>query len=177
MFAFGLKGRGRNIVLVAASLAAAILAYNFLVRPVMQRDSFLNRQIAAKNLQLMKNRQVISEFNNVNRQYQKYAGIMKQARPEGQEMSAMLSQIETAGQGIQIRLQDMKPRDIKTADFYKVFSVDLTVEGRLNDIILFIYKLQNPPNLIRTDKLSIEKESSLQPGLKAYLQVSKILIP
>lgn len=177
MFLSHLSKREKNLALLVVVAGAAFLIYNFLLDPMLKKISVLNSQIATQETKWKRNQRVLGQEIKVSGQYQKYAELMQLKVSEEQEMANLLSEIESVAQGVKIRILDMKPKKIRNVDFYKNFSVDLTIDGPIKEITQFIYDLQNLPHLIKVEKLRMEKESTLQPTLKAYLLVSKVLIP
>lgn len=169
--------REKFIALMTAGLVLIFLIYNFLLEPMLRKVEALNTEIAAQELRWRKNLRILSQEARVSSQYQKYAELIQFKGPDEQEMANILSEIEAVAKGINIRILNMKPQKIKVMEFYRNFSVDLIIEGQLKDITRFINDLQNAPHLIKVDKLHLEKESVVQPVLKALLLVSKILIP
>lgn len=172
-----LSKREKSIALAVLVLALIFLFYNFILDPAFRKISSLNIKITAQEAKLKKNIKVLSQETRVVEQYKQYADLLRLKTSEEQAMAKLLSEIEAVAQGINIRILDMKPQKIKTMDFYKNFSVVLIIDGQLKDVTRFLYSLQNLPQLIRVDKLQLEKESAYQPELKASLQVSKVLIP
>jgi Tfp pilus assembly protein PilO len=169
--------RERIILLMTAELVLILAFYVLALKPMLKKVDALNVEIAAQELLRQKSLRIIGQESRVSNQYQKYADLVKLKASEEQEMAKMLAEIEGAAKEIQIRILDMKPQKIKTIDFYRNFGVDLIIEGPLKDITHFLYDLQNLPHLIKVDRLHLEKESVVQPVLKASLTVSKSLIP
>jgi len=172
-----LSKREKIIVLIVSGLVCLFLIYNFLFAPMFNKIAALNQNIAKTELRLRKDLGILNQEKNISKDYQSFSEVIRLKAPEEQEMAKILSEIEGVAQGINIRILDMKPKKIRPIDFYKDFSVDLVIDGQINDIIHFIYNLQSLPHLIKVEKLRIEKESVLQPTLKANLTVSKVLIP
>ena len=169
--------REKIIALISAGLILILLIYFFLLEPMLGKLDAINTEIETQELRWRKNLKILSQEAEISNQYQKYADFVRPKASDEQEMANILSEIEAVAKEVNIRILDMKPQKIKTLEFYKSFGVDLIIEGQLKDITHFLYNLQNAPHLLKTDKLHLEKESVVQPVLKASLLVSKILIP
>ncbi len=172
-----LSKRERNISMVIALLLFSYAAYSFLFAPLAERLSVLNKEIAAKELKLKKNKKILGREQVVTADYQKYEKYLRQGSSDEQEMASVLSEIEAVAHSVNIRINDMKPRKVKKIDFYNSFAVEVESEGKLLEIVKFIYQLQSPPHLLKAEKVRLERQASSAASLKGYLLVTKILIP
>ncbi len=172
-----LSKRERNILIVIAALLSSYAAYAFFFEPLTDRLSVLNKEIGAKQLKLKKNKKILSREKSVTSDYQKYEKYLKQGSSDEQEMASVLSEIEAVAHSVNIRINDMKPHKVKRIDFYNNFAVEIESEGKLLEIVKFIYQLQSPPHLLKAEKVRLERQATVNASLKGYLLVTKILIP
>ncbi len=177
MLAFNLSKREKNVLLIGATIVLVIILFNFVIDPLILRFQGLSQRLTANEIRLRKNLKILSNKKNIQAEYDKYVDFMKQKTSDEQEMSSLLSNVEKVAQELNIRITDMKPRRVKTKDFYKDLSLELEAEGLLGEITEFIYAIQNSPYLLSVEKLRLEKRSSRKPQLKTSLLISKILIP
>ena len=169
--------RERNILVIILGVLLVFAIYSLIFQPLMERISFLNKEIESKELKLKKNQRILNREKSATADYKKYERYLKQGISEEQEMASLLSEIEAIANQLNIQVSDMKPRKVKRIDFYNSFAVEIESEGRLQDILKFIYTLQSPPHLLRAEKVRLEKQASTSSLLKGYLLVTKILIP
>ncbi len=93
-------------------------------------------------------------------------------------MSSILSEIEeTAGQ-LKLKISDLKPTRVKREEYNNRFSVTLTIDSKLVDIMHFLHLLQQTPHLFQIQEVYFEK-SAMQDGssLRTQLVLEKIYIP
>ena len=112
----------------------------------------------------------------IEEEYQKYAQLLKQKRSNEQERASILSEIESVAARIDLRIADRKPKKVREIDFYNNFSVSLTIEGELGNIIHFLYLLQSDPHQFNVDEVRFEKKSRRRSDIKCYLVLSRNLI-
>ncbi len=169
--------RERNIVIIIAGILFLLAVYSFVFAPLIEKLAFVNREIEGKELKLIKNKKILSREQPVADSYKKYEQYLKQNVSDEQTMASILSDIEAVAHEVNIQVNDMKPRKVKRVDFYNSFAVEIECEGKLQEIIKFLYKLQNPPHLLRAEKVRLEKQVVSGATLKCYLLSTKILIP
>jgi Tfp pilus assembly protein PilO len=158
-------------------LIVIYLVFNFAIWPIKEKIDSLNNEIAAQELKLKKSSKKLNLKDSQDQEYNKYVDYIKQKYSDEQEMSALLSQIESVSAKMQIRVSDMKPLRVRAIDFYKKFSVELEAEGLLDEIARFIHAVQNQPYLLDVDRLRLEKRSMRTNNLKAFILISRIRIP
>ncbi|MFC1510602.1 hypothetical protein ACFL49_02975 [Candidatus Omnitrophota bacterium] len=100
----------------------------------------------------------------------------RQKGTDEEVMSSILSEIEQKKEGLDLRIADMKPQKMHKVDLLKVFSVRLTIEGAVTDVLQFIYLLQEPPHMFRVDEFRLGDASAKQPTLKCQLVFSRKLV-
>ncbi|MBM3251572.1 MAG: hypothetical protein FJZ11_02155 [Candidatus Omnitrophica bacterium] len=169
--------REKNILLICILLIASYLVFNFIIGPISEKNNSLNNEIASQELKLKKSYNKVNLKDSQELEYQNYADFIKQKDSDEQEMSALLSQIESVSAKIQIHVSDMKPLRVRAVDFYKKFSVELEAEGLLDEIARFIHTAQNQPYLLDVERLRIERRSMRTNKLKAFMLISRIRIP
>jgi Tfp pilus assembly protein PilO len=151
--------------------------YSFVFAPLAEKISFLDKEIDSRELRLKKSQKILSREQVVEGDFKKHEQYLKQNSSDEQEMASLLSEIENVAHQVNVRINDMKPRKVKRVDFYNNFAVEIQSEGSLAEITKFIYTLQNPPHLLKAEKLRLEKQAIATSTLKGFLLVSKILIP
>ncbi|MFH1655814.1 MAG: type 4a pilus biogenesis protein PilO [Candidatus Omnitrophota bacterium] len=169
--------REKIILTICALLILAYFLFNFVFEPIKRKIDDLNNEILTKELKLKKNYKVLNLKDVQEVEYKKYSDIMLQKDSDEQEMSSLLSEIESVSAGIDMRVSDMKPLRVKVMDFYKKFSVELEAEGLLDDITRFIHTIQNKPYLLEIERLRLERRSMRTDKLKAFMLINRIRIP
>jgi len=181
MISFNLSKNTGPLMYVAGVLAALYLIYNFVVGPIILKFERLDKAIQMQEAKLKKNLEITGKKDAIDSEYTKHSDQLRQEKTDEEEVTSLLSNIESIAQGIPISITDMKPRAIKEMDFHKRLAVDIEVEAKMDEITEFIYNLQNEPYLLKIERLRIKSKSSRRrktpSKLKGYLLVTKILIP
>lgn len=153
------------------------IIYMAIYIPFQKKSVSFKEEILDMQRELKKNSNIISQSKRLGKRYSVILAEFKQKGTAEQVMAAMLSDIEKVNEKIDIRISDKKPRKVKTADLYNQFSVSLILEGKLEDVIHFVYDLQSKPYLLRVDELRIDRKSRRTSALRCRLVLSRILIP
>jgi len=171
------SAREKIILSVCVAIILLYLGINFVFEPLKARLNDLNSQIALRELKLKKSNKVLDNQTGVEANYKKYADLIKQKANDEQEMSALLSEIESITKEIKISISDMKPSRVRVVDFYKKFSVELEAEGLLEDLTKFIHTLQSQPHFLKIERLRLERRSMRTNTLKGSILISRIRVP
>ena len=172
-----LSRREKSIFIACLLLVFIYTSYHFIFKPLQENTATVKNQIELKEKRLRNNLRIVRKERIVDEEYDQYSSYLKQKASEEQEMAAILSQIESAANEVNIRIADMKPKKVKKVDFYNNFSVTLTIEGELQTIIRFLYTLENIPHLFKIDEIYLERSSIRTTEIKCRLILSKPLIP
>ena len=161
----------------ATFLAMSVgMLYAGIYLPIHNQSVSLRERIDLAETQLQKTERTIYRGKFTQEEYQTLLEYFKQSSSDEQEMSSMLSQIESAARGIDMRIVDMKPRRPKLNDLYNQFLINLEIDGELVSVTEFIHKLQSSPYLFHIDEMRLNKPSPQMPELKCQVTLSKILI-
>ena len=152
------------------------MLYAGIYLPIHNQSVSLQERIELAERQLQKTERTIYRGKFTEEEYQSLLEYFKQTASDEQEMSSMLSQIESAARGINMRIVDMKPRRPKLNDLYNQFLVNLEIDGELVPVTEFIHKLQSAPYLFHIDEMRLNKPSPQLAELKCQVTLSKILI-
>ena len=176
MSKFHFSSRERLLFIFTCSTMVAGIVYAGIYFPLHQQSVAVQEQIDTAERQLQKTVHTIHKGKFSEQEYQVIAEHFKQTSSDEQEMSSLLSQIEAAARGIDLRIVDTKPKRPKVNELYNQFFVNLEIDGELVAITEFIQKLQNPPYFFHVDELHLNKFSPQIVGLKCQVTFSKILI-
>ena len=172
-----LSFREKIILVFCICLLLLYVSTVFIFKPLHEKLLSLRKKISNAERKLENNLAIIPQGKIIDKQYDKYAALLKQQASDEQEMASILSEIESVASQVEMRVSDVKPKRVKNVDFFNHFSVSLSIEGELNSIIRFIYILQNEPYLFRVDEVRFEKRSLRTSKIKCQFVLSRALIP
>lgn len=178
MFFLSFFKKEKALLTIIVSLGILSLIYSVMINPILMKLKSLNKTILVNETKLDSNLKILKQKDIIQDEYERYSELLRQENSDEQEMTLLLSNIESAVRGVALRITAMKPKAIKKVDLYKRLSVDVEVEAELSEMTKFIYNLENEPYLLRIGRLRLGRKSRRRSSLlKGYLSVSKDLIP
>jgi Tfp pilus assembly protein PilO len=157
-------------------LIVASLAYNFILEPLGKRWTALNNEIRIMQLKLKKSTQTLKRRIEIMERYENISSYVGKTRgSDEEEITILLSELERLASTSSARITDIKPRPPKLHEYYKKYSIEVESEGDIATLTKFIYEIQNSPQLLSIEKVSINMKSGAGSYLKTYMLVTKIL--
>ncbi len=172
-----LTKREQAIAVVCFIFIIVYMVYIGVYRPLNSKVAQINAQIISQETKLKKNLKIIKEAQGLEDEYKAYLGNFAQSKPNEQVMSSILSEIEGSANKLGLRISDLKPKRVQKNDYYNQFSVSLTIDSHFEDIIYFLYTLQNEPYNFNVDEIRFDQGARSKGNMKSNVVLSKILIP
>ncbi len=173
-----LTKREQVIFIVCLLLVLVYVGYRAVAKPLEEKLFFLDDEIEAQQKKLKKNLGVINKAKGLSQQYSKYLEGMKQSGTNEQVMTSLLAEIQEIAAQLGLKISDLKPKRVKKEEYYNYFSVSLTLDGDLKEILQFVYILQKEPHLFHVNEFNFEKGAQRNSQeIKTRLILSRILIP
>lgn len=169
--------REKRITILAATVVFVYVFYLVVYIPIKKKGGALDHKIEQAKIQLNKELKVINRSKIFDKNYRDVLEEFRQKGSDEQIMSGILSEVENVAGIARVRISEKKPKKTKKIDFYNNFSVSLSLEGTLTDILHFLYILQNSPHLFNVDELNLTLSSSQGALLRCRLDLSRNLIP
>ena len=164
-------------MILCAIVIAGVLFDKLFLSPMDVKIRRVNREIAVKEKKLRVDLRNIRHKDFFERQYEKYKSfIEKGSSSEEENTSDMLAEIEELARLAGVNLVDIKPQTPKQIDFYKEYAAEVTVEGPMGQIMVFLYKLNNAKPPLRAVKVSLRLAQKGSSSVKATLLVTNISV-
>ena len=170
-----LSKRERQTAYISIVLVVCVFFDRAVFRPVMQKIENSNGDISIQEKKLEKSMQILSEEDSLTGEYKKFTQNIKQTQSDEEAMAVLLSNIEKIANSVSVPLIDMKPSVVEKSEFYKKYSVKIEVDSKINNLVDFIYQLENSPQLLRISELRATPQKK-ESFLKVYMTVTEILI-
>ena len=177
MFLDRLSIREKWLLYAGIAVILGIAIYIIAVEPIWTEWQDLNRNIFAKERKLLKNVKILAQKDRITSLYNKYASSIKMKGSVEEETAVILREIENIARSTNINITDIKPHRVKNMDFYKEYYIELEAEGNVANLAKFIYELQSSDQILKVRHLRINPKAGGGDTLKAYMIVTKILIP
>lgn len=171
------SGRERNIFWVFLVVCGIFGVYAGIYRPAATRAVQIETDMAQAKRKLAEQNKIIQKARNLGAKFKEDMESLRQTTANEQVMSSILSEIETAANGLTVRVTEMKPQGTQKEDFYNKFAVSLTVDGNLKEILQFVHTLQGASHNLTVSQFSLERAFQGSSEMLAKLVVNKILIP
>ncbi len=169
--------REQNIFIICILVIFSFITYNGFIKPLKGKINLIKGDIESAKIDIHKYNRVLGRSKSVEAKYSRFLGDFKQNVSNEQVMSALLSEIGVVAGKLNLRISDKKPKKVKEHDYYNHFSVSLTIDSKLVEVVHFLYILQNQPHLFDVEEIRFDKSSRRKDKtLKTRLVLSKILI-
>jgi len=172
-----LSNREKNIFIVCALLIATYSGYIFVYQPLKEAGVTFEDQLEAAQRQLEKSSRIVNKGKMYQSRYNSYMAKFKQTASNDEVMSATLSKIEQEAGKFDIRISELKPQKVKKESFYNNFSVSVTLEGTMTEIVKLLYALQNEPYSFKVDEARFDQHYQKVDSVQCQFILSKIYFP
>ncbi len=172
-----LSKRERTILYFALFFVLLFLLNNFLIYPVYSKISSLNNAIREKEQEIRTSLRVLSQKEKILSEGRRYASFMRRPQTDEEGMIALLKLVERLANKSSLYVIDMKPGGVKEdKDKTKKYLVNLTAEGQMEQIMEFMYNVENAEELLIIEKFQISPKSRESSIAECAIVVSKLVI-
>lgn len=176
VFAANLSKREKFVLVITVTVIIFSLTYNFILKPYLRVVGVLEKDIAQHKVKLLKASHYLQKKTAIEKDFQDVLGNLK--RQEGvsgeQQVARILVELENLGNLSGIRITDIKPKPMRSYDFYSEFIIEIKFEAELREAAKFIYEIQQSQEILKIEKLQLNIKSSDSPLLEGHLQVHKL---
>lgn len=176
MFYHHLSNRERNFLFLTIAILIIFFFYNFIIGPIISKWKDLNIQLISKKIKLEKDLKIIRNKTNIQKEFNIYSKYMKPLGSEDKEMAILMSDIENIARSSNISITNVKPQAVVSGNFYKEFSVNLDIEGKIEEITRFLYELSRPPYLLKAKRFEFNVKSGKDSRIKGFVLITKVAI-
>ena len=177
MMLSGLSKRERYILYLCIAIVLGCLLYGFVLEPLALKWIKLNQKILSQKIRLEKNYRIIANKDIIKKEYQRYANYVKTVDSDEEVIAALLQEIENLARNCNVRINDIKPKEVKDLRFYKRFTIEIESEGQIEQLSKFIYQLQKSSQLLRVQRLHLGARGTQKSLLKSHMLITKISLP
>ena len=174
--AANLSKREKFVLAITVTAIILSLTYNFILKPYLRVAGILEKDIAQHKAKLLGASHYLQKKTAIEKDFQDALGNLK--RQEGvsgeQQIARILVELENLGNLSGIRITDIKPKPMRTYDFYSEFIIEIKFEAELREAAKFIYEIQQSKEILKIEKLQLNIKSSDSPLLEGHLRVHKV---
>ena len=164
-------------IAVAAIVVLVVFVDRFIVNPMAVRMHRLNTEIKAGENALRLDTGLAGQKGAVSAEYGKYSAYVRKSGSDEEEQTKMFSEIEELERKSGVSPLNMKAIAPRAVDFYRKYEVELEVEGEMEQIVNFLYLLNNSPQLLRAEKVTLNPRDRDSAAVRAKMNVTKVVMP
>jgi len=171
-----LTKRERFIAYLITAAVCFAIAYNIVIKPLIEKNRRLNKKIGASEIKLKKYRRLLRAKDYLREDYGKYLLSDNSATDIEDTFLGALSELEKLAKTCNIQILDIRPdqkRKVKGA--FSESKIELKTEGRLEDYLKFIYNMENTPSLLKINKLQLKSKTNTD-LLEGRFTIGQIII-
>ncbi len=160
-----LSKRDKTILYVVSFFIIIILFERIFIHPIYSRFRSLNKEIKEKESSIAKGLRILAQKDKIQNEINKYSSYVNSYRSEEEAITSLLKEIENLANKGSLYIVDMKPQGVKEdKEKTKKYVVTLTCEGQMEQVMDFMYNVENSQILLVIEKYQINpktKESSI----------------
>lgn len=171
-----LNKREKLIFYLCIILISVMILERLIFSPLLNKLTASRQEIQIKEARLIKSWRIQARKDKIIQEYNKYDYFLKVKGSDEEINSRLLKELDGIARQSRISLSNIKPRSTDNRGLYKEYTLELQLEAEMQDIIRFMYNINNSGFLLSVDKvvLSLKEESS--EILKAVMVISSIVI-
>lgn len=174
---FKIKADKRKLLfLTAGGVIIAVVIANFLFLGLGSRLKKIKNEIKLGEVRLIKGLRMQKRKDEILSDYNRYKGYLKEKEREDREIiENLLKEIERISSESRVSVLNLSPQSLnEQSKGKKDYKADLRFECKNQQLLFFLYKIQESKFLIKLDKLSIRPKDEAASVLKVDTTVSII---
>jgi hypothetical protein len=171
----GLSKKRKVMVYCAAFLLAAAFIDRTMIYPVSSRIRELNKEIKEKESAIKKDARILFMKDRILKETSEYSSMFSATKSEDEENTLLLKEIENLANKSSVYLIDIKPSGTRQGPSGK-FLINLNCEAQMEQLIDFMYNIENSVQLLIIEKFQISRKSSESSVARCAMTISKMAI-
>lgn len=168
-----LSKRERAVFYTAAFFVSLVALDRLVISPVITKIKSLDSEIQEKESAIKKSLRILSQKERIEEEAARYASFLERRKSEEEEMTSLLKEVETLANKAAVYLIDMKPAGLKD----NRYAVNVSCEGQMEQVVSFMYNIENSAKLLMIDKYQITPKSRESSVAKVSMAISKLITP
>ncbi len=145
--------------------------------PILSHLKTMDIDIASKSAIIKRDLRILSFRHDILREYSQYTGYLDTGEKSQEEIvAALLHKIEVLAGEKSVSVSDVQPGDVKEGPVYKEYQTSIQGEGVLNNVLAFMYALEDSDYLFRITKYSLTPKSKGADLMKFTMDISRVLV-
>lgn len=167
-----ISSREKYIIYFCVALFMIMLLEKAIFSPLGRRLDGLNQEMEGLETKLIKGLRQEAQREQILKSYKNAEGYLKLKGSDEEVVSEFLREIEKLARESGVSLSDVKPRTVNKREIHKEYLIDIRTEAALEDIITFLYRMNNSKMLLKVDKLILSLKEENADILRAIMMIS-----
>lgn len=172
-----LSKREKTVLYAAVFFVSLTMLDRSVISPIFSKIGGLNDEIIGVKSEIKKNLHMLAHKDRILAESDKYSSLLVSSKSEEEEMTALLKEIEKIANKSSVYLVDMKPGGLKKAGPSEKYYINLNGEAQMEQIIDFMYNIENSDKLLSIEKYRIGPKSKDSSVARCTVSISKMLMP
>jgi len=172
-----LSKREKLVLYLAVFFVSLTLLDRLVISPISSKMRALDKEIRDKASGIKKDLRILAQKDRISAESVKYNSFLDKNKSEEEETASLLKEIESLASKSTVYLIDMKPGGVKEVDRSKKYLVNLNCEAQMEQLVDFMYNIENSLKLLIIEKYQINPKSRDSSIARCTMTVSKIAAP
>ncbi len=166
--------REKQLAILTALVIAGTFVFTGVVKPQLQSARQLRKQHGDLELKALKIQNDLLQKNRVERKYALIKSLLASDSTEAQEMGGFSKELTRLYVKHGLRLKAEKPLPMLREKSYRVLSMQIELQGQINQVLSFIHSLEASENPIGIKRCEI-KAREQRDEVNALFNIDKIV--
>ncbi|OGX19650.1 MAG: hypothetical protein A3K83_04740 [Omnitrophica WOR_2 bacterium RBG_13_44_8b] len=173
-----LSKKDKILFYCAVCVVSLVLLDRLAISPISSKMRSLDKEIRQMQIELKKDLHILAAAQRTTNLKNKYASYLAPVKSEDEETISFLKDVEKLANQSSISLVDLKAAGANTQKGSKEFRVNLNCEATMEQLINFMYNIENSDKLMSIDKYQMSPRTNKETNiLQCTIVVSKIVLP
>jgi Tfp pilus assembly protein PilO len=165
-----------KLVLYGAGLFVIFAFFDRLVvGPIITKMKSLDEHIVQERELYRKNARIVAEKDKVAAVKKQLSGYSRKVGTQEEEVAFLLGEVEKIARKTSLYIVDMKPLGIQEDGVSRKYSVDLNCEAQMEQIMNFMYEIENSSMLFFVESFNITPKSKDSSVAKCNLRIANLI--
>ena len=148
-----------------------------IVAPIFSRIKSLHKEIREAEAGLKNSIGILSRKDRILAERNKYSYFSGNFASTDVEITSLLKEIESLASKSSVYLIDMKPASAKAQGALERFLINLNCEAQMEQLIEFMYNIENSEKLLMIEKYQISPKSRESSVAKCSMSITRVVVP
>lgn len=172
-----LSPREKLILDVTVLFVGVMIVDRLVLSPIAAQIHALNQQTKQEETTIKKNLRILAQKDKILAESRKFESYLTAAASDEEEMTLLLKEVEDLASKNSVYLIDLKPGEVKGTGSSKKYSVNLSLEAQMEQLVAFMYGVESSDRLFTIEKYQLEPKSRESTVARCSMIISKVAAP